>query len=119
MELSSERNFDRPMSTAREFICPACKTAIEAREGVSTCVCPKCRRKYLIRRKEEEGEILHEITKPGFFTSTVSPMIQYVITIAVILVFCYAAFFKKNDTVCVAGSGKSVGDVEYRLSLCS
>lgn len=81
------------MSTAREFTCPACKTAIEAREGVSTCVCPKCKRKYLIRRKEEEGEILHEVTKPGFFTSTVSPLIQYVITIAVILVFFYAAFF--------------------------
>ena len=80
------------MDTVREFTCPACKAFIEVQEGASTCTCPGCKKKYLIR-KTDEGEVLHELTKPSFFRSTVSPFVQHVITAAVIVVFAYAAYF--------------------------
>ncbi|MBQ3974045.1 MAG: hypothetical protein II628_07740, partial [Lachnospiraceae bacterium] len=80
------------MDTVREYTCPSCKAFIEVQEGLSTCTCPGCKKKYLIR-KTEEGDILHEVTRPGFFRSTVSPFVQYVITAAVIVVFACAAYF--------------------------
>ena len=84
------------MDTVREFNCPACKAFIEVQEGASTCTCPGCKKKFLIRRTEG-GDTLHEIKKPSFFHSTVSPLVQHVITAAVIVVFAYAAYFYIQD----------------------
>lgn len=85
------------MSTVREYTCPACQAVIEVPEGRSTCTCPGCKKKYLIRRMEDGSEVLHETVKPGFFRSTVSPMVQYLVTGAVILVFSYVAYFYVQD----------------------
>lgn len=80
------------MDTVRKYTCPSCKAFIEVQEGESTCTCQKCKKKFLIR-KTDEGGVLHELTKPSFFHSTVSPFVQHVITAAVIVVFAYAAYF--------------------------
>jgi hypothetical protein len=80
------------MDTVRKYTCPSCKAFIEVQKGASTCTCPGCKKKFLIR-KTDEGEVLHELTKPSFFHSTFSPLVQHVITAAVIVVFAYAAYF--------------------------
>ena len=98
------------MDTVREYTCPSCKAFIEVQEDASTCTCPGCKKKYLIR-KTEEGDILHEVTRPGFFRSTVSPFVQYVITAAVIVVFACAAYFYILDL-----SNVIPGIDEYLLS---
>ena len=85
------------MSKVREFTCPACEAVIEVQEGRGICTCPNCKKKYLIGKKEDGSEALHEFKKPGFFQSTVSPMVQYLITGAVIAVFAYVAYFYLLD----------------------
>ena len=98
------------MDTVREYTCPACKAFIEVQEDASTCTCPGCKKKFLIR-KTDGGEVLHELTRPSFFHSTVSPFVQHVITAAVIVVFAYAAYFYILDL-----SNVIPGIDEYLLS---
>ena len=80
------------MDTTMVMACPGCGADIEVKEGASACTCPKCSKKYLVR-KLESGESVLEEKKPGFLKTTVSPLVQYLITACVIAVFFYFAYY--------------------------
>ena len=77
-------------------VCPACGADIEIAEGMHLCACPKCKKKYLVKKLEDGSPSLEE-KKPGFLTTTVSPLVQYLITAAVIAAFAYFGHYYMLD----------------------